>query len=55
MTATSLTQFGQNLPLAPTGVFPIPKGELRVISTDPHSQKEKGLTYTFRTDDMGPS
>ena len=43
MTTTSLIQFGQNLPLAPTGVIPIPKGELTVINTDPHNQREKGL------------
>jgi len=43
MTATSPIQFGQNLPLAPTGAVPILKGELRVINTDPHNLKEKGL------------
>ena len=32
-----------NLPLAPTRMAPILKGELRVINTDPHNQKEKGL------------
>ena len=37
MTATSLIQFGQNLPLVPTGVAPILKGELRVINTDPQN------------------
>ena len=43
MTATSPIQFGRNLPLAPTGVVPIPKGELRVINTDPHNLREIGL------------
>jgi len=43
MTAISPIQFGQNLPLTPTGVVPISKGELRVINTNPHSQREKGL------------
>ena len=43
MTATLLIQFRQNLPLAPTGVVPILKGELRVINIDPHNQREKGL------------
>jgi len=37
MTASSLIQFGWNLPLAPTGVVPIPKGELEVINTDPQN------------------
>jgi len=43
MTATSPIQFGRDLLLAPTGVVPIPKGEIRVINTDPHNQREKGL------------
>jgi len=43
MTTSSPIQFGRNLPLAPTGVVPISKGELKVIDTDPHNQKEKGL------------
>ena len=43
MTATSPIQFGQNLLLAPTGVVLILTGELRVINTDPHNKKEKGL------------
>jgi len=43
MTATSPIQFGRNLPLAPTGVVPIPNGKLRVINTDSHNQSEKGL------------
>ena len=38
---TSFLQFGKQ-PLAPSGVVPIPKGELRMINTDPHHQ-EKGL------------
>jgi len=36
-------QFDRNLPLAPTGVAPILKGEQKVINMDPHNQKEKGL------------
>ena len=43
ITATSPIQFGRDLPLAPTGVVHILKGELRVINTDPHNQREKGL------------
>jgi len=43
MTATSPIQFGQYLPLAPTRVVPIPKGELKVINTDPHKHRGKGL------------
>jgi len=43
MTTSSPIQFRRNLLLAPTGVVPIPKGKLRVINTDPHNQKEKGL------------
>jgi len=39
---TSL-QFGKDLPLVPTGVVPIPTGELRVINTNPHHQEEKGF------------
>jgi len=37
MTVTSPIQFGWDLPPVPTGVVPIPKGELRVINTDPHN------------------
>jgi len=37
ITASSPIQFEWNFPLAPTGVVPIPKGELRVINTDPHN------------------
>jgi len=42
---TNLTslQFGKELPSVPAGLFPIPKGELRVINIDPHNKKEKGL------------
>ena len=40
---TTPLQFGQDLPPVPTGVVPIPKGELRVINTDPTTKKEKGL------------
>jgi len=36
-------QFGRDLPLAPIGVVPIPKGELTVINIDPHNKKEKGF------------
>ena len=43
MTSTSPLQFGRNLPPAPIRVVPILRGELRVIKTDPYSQKEKGL------------
>jgi len=34
---TSFFQFGKQ-PLAPSGVVPIPKGELRMINMDPHHQ-----------------
>jgi len=43
MTATTPLQFGRDLPPAPIGVVSIPKEELRVINTDPHYKKEKGL------------
>jgi len=43
MTTMSPIQFGPNLPLAATGVVFILKGELRVINTNPHNKKEKGL------------
>ena len=43
MTVTSPIQFRRNLLLAPTRVVFIPKGELRMINTDPHNQREKGL------------
>jgi len=39
---TSFLQFGNQHP-TPAGVVPIPKGELRMINTDPHRQYEKGL------------
>jgi len=39
---TSFLQFG-NQPPTPAGVVPIPKGEPRMINTDPHHQQEKGL------------
>jgi len=45
MTGTSPIQFDRNLLLAPTEVVPILKGELRMINTDPHNQKEKGLIH----------
>jgi len=46
-TATSSIQFGGDLPPVPTGVVPIPKGELRVINLDPHNYKEKDLVHVF--------
>ena len=39
---TSL-QFGKELPSVPAGVIPIPKGGLKLVNTDPHNKKEKGL------------
>jgi len=39
---TSFLQFGRQPP-TPSGVVPIPKGELRMINIDPHHQQEKGL------------
>ena len=39
---TSVLQFGKQPP-TPAGVVPIPRGELRVVNTDPHQQQEKGL------------
>jgi len=36
-------QFDKELPSVPTEVVPIPKGELRVTSTDPHNKKKKDL------------
>jgi len=47
MTATSPIQFVQNLWLAPTRVVAIPKRELRVINTNPHNQREKGLIHVL--------
>jgi len=41
---TSFLQFGIQPP-TPTGVVPIPKGELRVLNIDPHHQQEKGLIH----------
>jgi len=38
-------QFGKELPSVPGRVIPIPKGEPRVINTDPHNKKEKGLVH----------
>ena len=57
MTTTSIDSFGRNLLLATTGVVLIPKGELRVINTDPHNQKKKGLipVPTPRGENVGPS
>jgi len=42
MTSLMPLQFGRDLPLAPTGMVHILKGELRVIYTYPHNKKEKG-------------
>ena len=39
---TSILQFGTRPP-TPVGVISVPKGELRVVNTDPHQQQEKGL------------
>ena len=39
---TSL-QCGKEILSVPVGVVPIPKGELRVINTDPHNKMGKGL------------
>ena len=44
MTATSPIQFGRNLPLAPTGAVPIPKGKLRVINTVLINRKREVLS-----------
>ena len=56
MTTSSPIQFGWNLLLAPTGVVPILKGELTMINTDPHNQKEKGLIpMPARGENVGPS
>jgi len=43
---TSL-QLGKELLSVPSGVVPIPKGELRVINTDPHNKKEKALSLSL--------
>ena len=43
MTVTTPLQFGRDLPPAPNRVVPILKEELKVIITDPHNKKEKGL------------
>ena len=41
----NMTSFLQlrNQPPTLAGVVPIPKGELRMVNTDPHHQQEKGL------------
>ena len=39
---TSALHFGTRPPM-PVGVISVPKGELRVVNTDPHQQQEKGL------------
>jgi len=31
----------------PAGVASIPKGELRVVNTDPHYQREEGIVPIF--------
>ena len=38
----SFLQFGRQPPTS-SGVVPVPRGELRVVNTDPHQQQEKGL------------
>jgi len=43
MTATSPIQFGWDLQLVSIRVVPILKGQLRVVNTNPHNQKEKCL------------
>ena len=43
MTSLTTLQFGKHLPLATTGVVPIPKGKLKVINIDPHNNKKKAL------------
>jgi len=43
MTTISPLQFSQDLPQAPTRVVPIPRGELRMININSHTQKEKSL------------
>ena len=43
---TSFLQFGRQPP-TPSGVVPVPRGELRVVNTDPHQQQEKGLVPVF--------
>jgi len=43
MTSSVPLQFSKDLPLVPTRVVPIPKRELRVINSNPHNKKEKGL------------
>ena len=40
MTSLTLLQFGRDCPLAPIGVVPILKAELKVIKTDPQNKKE---------------
>ena len=43
MANMSSLQFGKELPLVPAGVVLTPKGKMRVINTDPHNKREKGL------------
>ena len=40
-------QFGRDLPLKPTEVIPILKGELRVTNIDLHNKKEKGFVLVL--------
>src|SRR5438270_5502028 len=42
---TSCIQFGQSPP-TPTAVYPIHAVEMRIINSDPHRQREKGLVRT---------
>ena len=43
MTVSTPIQFKWNPSIMPTSVVPFLKEKLRVINTDPHNQKEKGL------------
>jgi len=36
-------KFGKKLLSVPARVVPIPKGELKVINTDPHNKKRENL------------
>ena len=43
MTSMTTLQIGKKLPSVLAGMVSIPKGELRVINTDPYNKKDKGL------------
>ena len=49
---TSVLQFGKQPP-TPSGVIPVPKGELRVVNVDPHQQQEKGLVLVPTPQEKG--